>query len=85
MFSVELTKAARKALIKLPRDEQQRIIAKLETLAENPRHDELDVKPMRGKRSWRLRVGQWRVIYDIHDDRRMVQVIRIGSRGEVYG
>ncbi|SFD43896.1 mRNA interferase RelE/StbE [Thiohalospira halophila DSM 15071] len=84
MYSVELTKTARKALLRLPRTDRQRIQGKLEYLADNPHHPELDIKPLKGREAWRLRVGDWRIIYEIHDQWLVVQIIRIGSRGEVY-
>jgi len=33
---------------------------------------------------WRLRVGDWRVIYDIYDDRLVVDVVKVAGRGQVY-
>ncbi|MGM0476916.1 MAG: type II toxin-antitoxin system RelE family toxin [Pseudomonadota bacterium] len=84
MYSVELLKTARKALLRLPRNERQRIQDALEYLAIDPRQPELDVKPLTNSQAWHLRVGNWRIIYEIHDQQLLVQVIRLGSRGEIY-
>jgi mRNA interferase RelE/StbE len=53
---------------------------------------ELDPRPTgsallaggRGERRWRLRVGDYRVVYEIEDDRLLVLVVRVGHRGDVY-
>jgi len=53
-------------------------------LAENPYAPDNNVTRLRGKFRFRLRVGDWRVLYDIDDDRRIIEVIKIGTRGGVY-
>lgn len=46
--------------------------------------DGLDVKPMVGSDSYRLRVGDWRVILDIDKDNKIISAYTLGSRGDVY-
>ena len=41
-------------------------------------------RPLKGSNQYRLRIGDWRAIYTLHDDVLMVLVVRIGHRGEVY-
>jgi mRNA interferase RelE/StbE len=48
-----------------------------------------DARPAGSKRlvgldAWRIRIGDWRVVYRVHDDRLVILVIRIGHRREVY-
>lgn len=82
-YRVEVARRALKTIATLPRKEQQRIRAIIELLAENPRPPgcvaivgELSV--------YRVRSGDYRVIYEVFDDRLLVQVVRVGHRREVY-
>jgi mRNA interferase RelE/StbE len=36
------------------------------------------------EKTWRIRVGDYRIIYEIHDDRLVILVVRVGHRGDVY-
>jgi len=61
-----------------------RIISALHALADDPRPH--GVKKLKGYRDyWRIRVGDYRIIYAIQDNRLLVIVIRIGHRRDVYG
>ncbi|MBI4815519.1 MAG: type II toxin-antitoxin system RelE/ParE family toxin [Deltaproteobacteria bacterium] len=72
----------RKSLNALPRTIQKRIIEKLEGLESNPRP--LGAKMLRGEPRWRVRVGAYRIIYEIRDNELLVIVVRIGHRRDVY-
>ncbi|MGA2053356.1 MAG: type II toxin-antitoxin system RelE/ParE family toxin [Opitutales bacterium] len=55
----------------------------IDALLENPRPP--GGKAMTGlDKTWRIRVGEYRVIYEVQDDRLVVLVIRVGHRGDVY-
>lgn len=83
MYEVFYSKQSIKTLKKLPRNESVRIRGKIKELAESPyRHKQ--VKVMKGDDGYRLRVGNWRVLYTINESRLEVWVIKIASRGEVY-
>ena len=84
MWSLVYTRAARRTLSKLPGDIRQRILSKLEALAEDPFAARLDVKKPAGTEGFRLRMGDWRVIYDLNEGELVVLAIKIGSRGDVY-
>lgn len=61
----------------------RRIRAAIEALAEDPRPP--GCRKLEGRENeWRVRVGTWRVIYQIEEDRVVVLVIRVAPRGEVY-
>lgn len=84
MYSIEFTRDASKALAKLPVDLKSLIIKKIKEVAEAPYEQHNNVKRLQGCPEFRLRVHDWRVIYRVQDDRVVLLVIKIASRGEVY-
>ena len=82
-YRVEVARRAAKALAALPRPEQQRIRAAIDLLAETPRPP--GCVAMAGEQSvYRVRVGAYRIVYEVHDRVLLIQVIRIGHRRDVY-
>ncbi len=81
-YEVEYVKSAQKELLRLPSNVQRRILSRLKKLTLNPRIG--DVRPMVGSKSWRLRIGDYRVVYDIHDTRLVILIIRVKHRRDVY-
>jgi mRNA interferase RelE/StbE len=59
-----------------------RIQARLRAIESNPRPP--DVKKLKGRPAWRVSVGDYRVIYEIHDRELLVMIVTIGHRGDVY-
>ncbi len=84
MFTVEYSKEARKVLKSLPADTARIIREKIEHLAVDPFAVNNNVKKLAGRPGYRLRVGDWRVIYEIQDQRVVILVLAIGPRGGVY-
>lgn len=82
-YRVEIARRAVKTLAGLPRREQQRIRAAIDLLAENPRPPGC-VALAGGLGGYRVRVGDYRIVYEVHDDRLVVQVVRVGHRRDVY-
>ncbi|MDO8635921.1 MAG: type II toxin-antitoxin system RelE/ParE family toxin [Dehalococcoidia bacterium] len=83
MYSVILTPAAQRDLKKLPSTLEKRAMAALDRLKKDPR--EPGVKKLKGqKNEWRVRVGDYRILFTIDDAKRVVQVYRIGPRSAVY-
>jgi mRNA interferase RelE/StbE len=81
-YAVEVKPPARKELEALPDSVLSRVVRRLEALADNPRPAKC--KKLKGyKDHWRVRVGDWRVVY-IDDTARVVSVMRIAHRREVY-
>ena len=81
-YRVILPKSVQKELDRLPDDRANRILDRLARLETNPRPP--DVKKLKGRDGWRIRIGDYRVIYEIHDPALQVLVIKVGHRREVY-
>ena len=82
-YAVTLARSARKELEKLPVSVAQRIIEQMEILMKNPRP--VRAIKLQGNRSlWRLRVGDYRVLYSIDDSARLVDVSAVRHRRDVY-
>lgn len=84
MYRLIIMKSADKTLRKLPRNDARRIQAKLIQLAEDPYAPNNNVTKLQNRDSYRLRVGDWRVIYEINDAQVIIYVVKIGPRGQVY-
>jgi mRNA interferase RelE/StbE len=81
-YAVEILRAAQKQLARIDRQDQSRIVAAIQELASEPRP--AGSMKLTGRPAWRIRVGSYRVIYEVHDDRLLVLVVAVGHRGEVY-
>jgi mRNA interferase RelE/StbE len=85
MYAVNYTNSAKKDLMKLPSDVQERIRYAIEELQENPRHRGVEKLTTSSKsQEYRIRVGDYRVKFLIHDDILMIFVIKIAYRKNVY-
>ena len=89
MYSIEVTPAAERDLDGLKRRIQrhdfERLRVAIRGLASEPRP--AGVRKLRGEeRTWRIRVGPYRVVYDIHDERALVVIPKVARRSETtYG
>jgi len=81
--SVSLSPSAARLLRKVDPDVKRRIQAAIELLAENPRPPAA-TRLVGGAGEWRVRTGDYRVIYEIHDGELLVLVLRMAHRREVY-
>ena len=81
-YRVILPKSVQKELDRLPVELVTRILARLTELEVQPRPP--DVKKLKGRSAWRIRVGDYRVIYEIHDRELQVLVVTVGHRREIY-
>lgn len=84
MYKLVFTKLALKSLQKLPKNEEKRIRTKLEQLAKDPYAANINMTKLQNRPGYRLRVGDWRVIYDVIDEEVVVLVLNVGSRGGIY-
>ena len=83
MTKIAYSNEALKSLRRVPRNDAQRIRDKIEQYAEDPASQANNVKKLRGRDGLRLRIGDWRVIFDEDEDD--IRVLVIGPRGSVYG
>jgi mRNA interferase RelE/StbE len=81
-FQVILPKSVQKELNRLADDMVDRILVRLAGLETTPRP--ADVKKLKGRDAWRIRVGDYRVIYEIHDQASQIIIITVGHRRQVY-
>ena len=82
-YRIEVKSSAADTLAKIPQTHRRRIARKIDQLADNPRPRGAIV--LEGPSSlYRIRVGDYRVIYQIQDAVLVVLVVRIGQRGDVY-
>ena len=84
MYEIVLSKQADKTLRKMPRNLSKRIQEKLQLLASDPFAPNHNVTNLQNRDGFRLRVGDWRIIYEIVDDQLILLVLRIAARGAVY-
>ena len=83
MYEVYIEKTAENDLKRLPTTAFQRIIPYIKALAENPRP--ANCRKLTGsKNDWRIRVGDYRVLYEIDEKARVVRIMRVRHRREVY-
>jgi len=83
-YTVELSPAARRHFRKLDPPIQRRIAARIDALAKDPRPDGVVKLTAVEPPLYRIREGDWRILYQIEDDVLLVVVVRIGHRSEVY-
>lgn len=81
-FAVELSKAAKKELRKLPADDTRRVQATLALLSENPYPP--NALKLVGRTEWRVRVGRLRILYLVDSESEQIAVYSIEDRSNVY-
>ena len=81
-YSIFFKDSVRKDLAAIPKNDLQRIIERIGNLAENPRP--LGCEKLSGQEKYRLRQGNYRIIYSIEDNQLIVWVVKVGHRREVY-
>ena len=81
-YTVEILRSAQKRLAKIDGQNRKRIIDAIRVLANDPRPP--GSKKLSGRPAWRIRMGTYRVIYEVHDQQLLVLVVAVGHRREVY-
>jgi mRNA interferase RelE/StbE len=85
VYKIEFATKAAKSYFKLPIDIKKQIDIKLTRIAENPYEKYNNVTPLVDMRGcYRLRVGDWRVIYEIINQTLTIYVLKFGQRKEIY-
>jgi len=83
VYTIEIARPARRKLESAPIEMRRCISVHIDALAENPRPD--GVKKLHDvPDGYRIRVGDWRIVYQIKDERLFILVLRIGHRSDVY-
>jgi mRNA interferase RelE/StbE len=82
MHKIELRRKAQQALDKLPGNDFDAVLETLKGLAETSRPR--GVEKIKSAGLWRVRQGNYRIVYSIDDARKIVTVLRIGHRREIY-
>lgn len=84
MHGVIYSKEATRALSRMPRKLALSIQAKIAAVAADPYARHNNAARLKGSEGYRLRVGDWRVIYEIADAQLVIHVVRVASRGGIY-
>jgi mRNA interferase RelE/StbE len=81
-YEIRITKTAQKQLDKLPGSVAGILFDTILSLADNPRP--FGCKKLKGRDGYRIRKGNYRVLYDIYDKVLVIEVIAIGNRKDIY-
>jgi len=80
-YEVKIKPKALKQLKKLPKDITERILKKVILIKDTPQSF---MKKLESKNIWSLRIGDYRALIDIQEDKRLIEVIKVGHRKDVY-
>ena len=82
MYKIELRRKAQRSLNKLPKDDFDAVLESVRGLANTPRPK--GVEKIKSAGLWRIRQGDYRIVYSIDDSENIVTILRIGHRREIY-
>ena len=82
MYRIEVRRRAQRALDKLPKADFQAVIEAIKDLAGTPRPRGIEKVKTSGL--WRIRQGDYRIVYAIDDKESLVTIVRVGHRREIY-
>jgi len=82
MYKIELRRKAQRSLDKLPKGDFDAVLGAVKGLANSPRPK--GVEKIKTAGLWRIRQGDYRIVYSIDDGQKTVTVLRIGHRREIY-
>ncbi len=81
-YSLRVKKSAEKELRALPKPDLKRVVRRIGALADDPRPR--DCRKLSGEERYRIRQGDWRVVYGTDEERRLVEIVKIGHRKDIY-
>jgi mRNA interferase RelE/StbE len=84
VYKLIYSNEAGKVLTRIPRNTAKLIRDKMEAIAANPYANHPNAKKLQGLDGYRLRIGDWRVVYRIRNQELIVIVMKVGARGDVY-
>lgn len=82
MYRLEVSHTAHRQILRLPSSTQDRVNSAIALLAENPRRP--GSKKLTAREGYRVRVGDYRILYQIDDGAKVVIIYRVMARGDVY-
>ncbi|MFO7772477.1 MAG: type II toxin-antitoxin system RelE/ParE family toxin [Dehalococcoidia bacterium] len=82
MYRIELRRLAQRALDRLQKADFQAVVEAVNDLAQTPRPRRIE--KVKGTDLWRIRQGDYRIVYAIDDNQQLVTVVHIGHRREIY-
>ncbi|MDO8793727.1 MAG: type II toxin-antitoxin system RelE/ParE family toxin [Vicinamibacterales bacterium] len=81
-YRLAVKRSASKEITHLPKVDCQRVVGKIQALARDPRPH--GCEKLSGAEKYRVRQGDYRILYEINDSSRTVTVVKVGNRKEVY-
>jgi mRNA interferase RelE/StbE len=81
-YKISIFRRAQKQLAKIPSSDYKKVKQAILNLAHDPRPE--GSKKLKGRPGWRIRQGNYRVIYEIQDDQLIILVLDIGDRKDIY-
>lgn len=81
-YVITILRRAQKALARLPGGDYEKVRDTIRALAKNPRPS--GCLKLSGREGWRIRLGNYRIIYEIDDNQRLITILHIGHRRDVY-
>jgi len=84
MYKVNIRKSAAKSLAKINIKIVEKFYLAFDLLANDLDQTDLDIKKLEGREGYRLRIGAYRALYRVFNDELIIEVFKIGSRGDIY-
>lgn len=81
-YKISILRRAQKQLAKIPANDYKKIKQAILDLAQDPRPS--GAKKLKGRQGWRIQQGDYRIIYEIQDDKLIVIVLDVGNRKDIY-
>lgn len=84
-YNVQITHKIAKKLLRLPKKDQKKIVEKIDLLTVNPKPD--GYKKLSGQSNpalYRIRIGDYRIIYAVEEDRLIILIVEVGHRKDIY-
>jgi len=81
-YKITIKKSAAKELEDIPKKDLRKIIKPIQSLAQNPRHQ--GAQKLSAKEQYRVRQGDYRIVYSIEDKDSIIDIVKIGHRREIY-
>jgi mRNA interferase RelE/StbE len=81
-YNIQIRRSAEKEIEKLQKRDRQKVIGKIRSLREDPRPS--GVKKLSGEEKYRLRQGNYRILYEVHDAIVTVVVVKVADRKDAY-